>query len=159
MYLDQTFSGEDLNTPVAAFLLTTKAFMLLSHFSRVCVVGWGCSTVGMLCVCKGCIHVYMGLCADVLGGFTCEQGYEYVWGWGCVDGSWGGVCVCVSVCVCVWLLAGIGGSIKDRKHTCPANGAQRKARLIGGCWIFRRGSWNSLGWVKLTPVKAGTKLR
>lgn len=34
----------------------------------------------MLCVCEGWVHVYMGLCADVLGASRCEQGYEYVWG-------------------------------------------------------------------------------
>lgn len=103
--------------------------------------------MGILCVCKGCVYGIVCGCCGGLG----VSGVMSVYGVGDV---WMGV-----VCVCVWLLAGIGGSIKDRKHTCPANGAWRKARLIGGCCIFRRGSWNSLGWVKLTPVKAGTMLR
>jgi len=58
--------------------------------------------VGMLCVCvfKGCMHVYMGLCADVLGGVLRVRGVMSMCG---VEDVWMGVvCVCVCVCVCVF---------------------------------------------------------
>ena len=71
-----------------------------------------CVRAGCMCI-WDCVQMFWGLLG--VSRVMSMYGVEDVW-----VGVWG---VCLCVCVCAWLLAGIGGSIKDRTHICPANGA------------------------------------